>query len=183
MPCGLREGETERSGGATERSPQGGTRSGTGVFKFCLLLVRRFPTENSHRNIVGTTQIAFHLLLKIGKCVGVQIVIEALLIVPVTSLNLSIVPRSFRTNELVLYLVVSTKNIKGMYTFGLGKVGKLRTVIHLISCSVCAFGCGVWGRCDLGINDSFVPSYALFHLIREAFETLYFLQTYEISRV
>ena len=60
-----------------------------------------------------------------------QIVIEALLIVPVTSLNLSVVPRSSRTNKLVFYLVVSTESIKKMYAFGLGKVGKLRAVIRL----------------------------------------------------
>ena len=40
---------------------------GAGVFEFRLLLVRRFPTEHSHRNIVRTTQITLHLLLKIVK--------------------------------------------------------------------------------------------------------------------
>ena len=40
---------------------------GTGVFEFCLLLVRRFPTENSHGNGVRTVQITLHLLLKISE--------------------------------------------------------------------------------------------------------------------
>ena len=40
---------------------------GTGVFEFRLLLVRRFPAENRHGNIVRTTQITLHLLLKIVK--------------------------------------------------------------------------------------------------------------------
>ena len=40
---------------------------GAGVFEFRLLLVRRFPAEHSHRNIVRTTQITLHLLLKIVK--------------------------------------------------------------------------------------------------------------------
>ena len=36
--------------------------------------------------------------------------------------------------------------------------------------SVCAFGCGVFGRCDFGSSDSRVPSYSLFHRISDAFE-------------
>ena len=52
---------------------------------------------------------------------------------------------------------------------------KLR--IHVSSSSVCAFWCGVFGRCDFDSSDSRVPSYCLFHRISDAFEMWYLRHT------
>ena len=47
------------------------------------------------------------------------------------SLNLTVVPRSSRANELVFNLVVVTKHIKRMNTFGIEEMGKFCTIIRL----------------------------------------------------
>ena len=101
------------------------------VFKVGLLLVRRFPAKNSHGNAIGTAQITLHLLLKIGEGVETQIIVKAFLIVSVASLDLSVMPRGSRTNELVLNLVACTEYVKRMYALGFCKVGKFHTVIGL----------------------------------------------------
>ena len=71
--CRRKEGQAP-SGGC-----KSGARSGAGVFEFGLLLVRRFPSEYSHGNIVRTTQITFHLFLKISEGIEDQVVVETLL--------------------------------------------------------------------------------------------------------
>ena len=58
-------------------------------------------------------------------------VVESLLIVSVASLDLAIVPRCSRTNELVLDLAAITEYVKRMYALGSDKVSKFRTVIGL----------------------------------------------------
>ena len=59
----------QAEGGAKPRveTAKAARELGAGVFEFRLFLVWRFPTENSHRNIVRTAQIALHLLLKISE--------------------------------------------------------------------------------------------------------------------
>ena len=104
---------------------------GTGVFKFCLLLVRRFPTENSHGNTVRTAQITLHLLLEICKGVKTKIIVETFLIVSVASLDLAVVPRGSRTNELMLDPVTVTEHIKRMNTLSIEEMSKLRAIIRL----------------------------------------------------
>ena len=42
--------------------------------------------------------------------------------------------------------------------------------------SVCALGCGVCGLCDFGVSDPLLPSYCLFHFIRDAFDIWYLRQ-------
>ena len=105
--------------------------SGAGVFKFCLLLIRRFPAENRHRDGVRTTQIPLHLLLKIGKGIEAQMVIEAFLIVSVTSFDFAIMPRSPGTNKLMLDLVTVTEHVKWMNTFCVEEMSKFCTIIRL----------------------------------------------------
>ena len=99
-------------------APSGGrkvvARSCASAFKLFLLLVWRFPTENSHGNAVRTAQIPSHLLLQIEKGIEAQMVVEPFLIVSVASLDLSVMPRRSRTNQLVLDLVAITEYIKRM---------------------------------------------------------------------
>ena len=104
---------------------------GAGVFEFRLLLVRRFPTEYSHGNVVRTTQITFHLFLKISEGIEAQVVVETLLIVSVASLDFSIMPRCSGANELVLDLVVITEHIEGMSSLCIREVCKFSAVVRL----------------------------------------------------
>ena len=104
---------------------------GAGVFEFRLLLVRRFPAENRHRNIVRTAQITLHLLLEICKRVKAKIIVEAFLIISVASLNFSIMPRCSWTNKLMLDLVTVTEHIQRMNTLSIEEMSKLRTIIRL----------------------------------------------------
>ena len=104
---------------------------GAGVFEFCLLLIWGFPAENGHSNTVRTAQIALHLLLKISERIEAQIVVEAFLIVSVASLNFAIVPRSSRTNKLMLNFVMVTEHVKRMNTFGVEEMSKFRTIVGL----------------------------------------------------
>ena len=94
----LNDFAVERRGEAPSGDCKSGAESSAGVFQFQLLLVRRFPAEDSHRNAVRTAQIALHLGLKISEGIEFQVVVEAFLVVSVASLNLSVVPRSPRTN-------------------------------------------------------------------------------------
>ena len=123
----------QSEGGAKPRveTAKAARNLGTGVFKFCMLLVGRFPTENSHRNAVRTAQITFHLLLKICKRVETQMVVEALLIISVASLDLAIVPWCSRTNELVFNLVAVTKHIKRMNALGIEEMSKFCAIVRL----------------------------------------------------
>ena len=131
--------------------------SGAGVFKFCLLLIRRFPAENRHRDGVRTTQIPLHLLLKIGKGIEAQMVIEAFLIVSVASLDLAVVPRSSRTYEFVLNLVVITEHVKWMHSLGFSEMGKFHTVICLNNLwSVSKKDNGTFYKVDSGIAAVFL---------------------------
>ncbi len=50
---------------------------------------------------------------------------------------------------------------------------RMMFLIQVNSCSVCALGCGVKGRCELSRKDSLVPSNRLFQRIREALDILY----------
>ena len=104
---------------------------GAGAFELRLLLVGRLPAENRHRNAVGTAQITLHLLLQIGKRIEAQIVVETLLVISVTSLDLTVVPRRSWTDQLVLDLVVSAEYVKRMCALGFGKMGKFSTIVRL----------------------------------------------------
>lgn len=94
-------------------------------------LVWRFPAGNSHRNIVRTAQITLHLLLKVFKRIEAQIVVETLLIISMTSLYLSVMPWSPRTDKLMLDFSVIAKHIKWMNTLGIDEMSKFRTIISL----------------------------------------------------
>ena len=123
----------QAEGGAKprEETAKSGARSDTCIFKFNLLLVGRFPTENSHRNTIRATQITLHLLLKISKGVETQIIVKAFLIVSVASLDLAVMPRRSRTDKLMLNLVVSAEHVKRMCTLGFGEMGKFCSVVSL----------------------------------------------------
>ncbi len=71
-------------------------------------------------------QITLHLLLQIGKGIEAQVVIEALLIVSVTSLNLAVMPRCSWPENMVENMIAFAKHIKRMYTLRL--------------CRMCEFG-------------------------------------------
>ena len=58
-------------------------------------------------------------------------VVEALLIVSVASLNLPVVPRRSGTNELMFDLVTSAEHVKRVSAFSFGKMGEFCTVIRL----------------------------------------------------
>ena len=58
-------------------------------------------------------------------------VVETFLVVSVTSLDFAVMPRRSRTNELVLNIVLSTKNIKRMCTLCSNKMCKFCTVVSL----------------------------------------------------
>jgi len=116
-------------------APSGGckvvARSSARAFKLFLLLVRRFPTENGHGNAVRTAQIPSHLLLQIEEGIEAQMVVEPFLIVSVASLDLSVMPRRSRTNQLVLDLVTVTEYVKRMRALGIEEVSKFRAVVGL----------------------------------------------------
>ena len=59
--------QSERGAKPRVETAKAARESSAGVFELRLFLVRRFPTKYSHGNIVRTTQITLHLLLKISK--------------------------------------------------------------------------------------------------------------------
>ena len=69
--------------------------------------------------------------MKIGKRIEAQMVIEAFLIVSVTSFDFAIMPRSPGTNKLMLDLVVSAEQVKGMYSLGFGEMSKFHAIVGL----------------------------------------------------
>lgn len=121
----------ERRGEAPSGDCKVGAGSSTGVFELLVLLVRGQPVEDSHRNTVRATQITLHLFLQIMERIETQMVIEALLIASVASLDLSVVPRRSGANELVLDLIVIAEYVKGMGALCTNKVGKFRSVVRL----------------------------------------------------
>ena len=107
-----------RRGEAPSGDCKSGAGSRAGVFQFRLLLIGGLPPKNRHRDSVRTAQITLHLLLKIRKRIETQIVVKPFLVVSVTSLDLSIMPRGSRTDQFVLDLVVITEHVKRMDTIG-----------------------------------------------------------------
>ena len=69
--------------------------------------------------------------LKISEGIEFQVVVETFLVVSVASLNLSVVPRSSRANELMLDVVSIAEHIKRMNTLSIEEMGELRAVIGL----------------------------------------------------
>ena len=120
-----------RRGEAPSGDCKVGARSGRGSLQNQLHLVGRLPAEHSHRDTVGATQITLHLSLKIIERIEFQVVVEAFLVVSVASLNLSVVPRSPRTNELMLDMVSVAEHIKRMNPLGIEEMGELRAVVGL----------------------------------------------------
>lgn len=58
-------------------------------------------------------------------------VVKTLLVIPVTALNLTVMPRRFRSYQLVFYVVMTTEFIKDMHPFGLFRICKFSAVIGL----------------------------------------------------
>jgi hypothetical protein len=123
--------QSKKRGEGPNGDCKSGAVSGVGAFQFGLLLVRRFPTENSHRNVVCTPQIPFHLLSQIAERVKPPIIVKAFLIVSMASLDLAIMPRCSRTNELVFYMVLITEKIKRMNAFCFYKMREFCAVVGL----------------------------------------------------
>ena len=88
--------------------------------KLALLLIRAFPTENCHRDVVGTIQISFHLLLQVVERIKLQIIVEAFLVVAMTSFYFSVVPRCPRPDQLVRNVVFIAEYIQRMNTVCFG---------------------------------------------------------------
>ena len=122
---------SRKEGRSPEWRLQSRARSGRRSLQIQLHLVGRLPPEHGHRNIVGAAQIALHLSLKIRERIEFQVVVETFLVISVAPLNLSIVPRSPRTNELMLDMVSVAEHIERMNTLGIEEMGKLRAVIGL----------------------------------------------------
>ena len=91
----------------------------------------RFPSENSHRNIIRTLQIAFHLDLEVIKGVKREEVVETFLIITMTTLDFSVMPRSARSDELVVDVKLVQKYIKRMNSVCFLSVSKLAAIIGL----------------------------------------------------
>ena len=51
-------------------------------------------------------------------------IVKAFLIVSMASLDLTVMPRRSRTDKFVLNLIMGAEYVKGMRTFGLGKMRK-----------------------------------------------------------
>ena len=64
---------------------------------------RREKAQRPHRAIIGSSLVRSELRTKIGERIKSVRVIEALLILSVTPLNLAVVPRSVGPNKLVPY--------------------------------------------------------------------------------
>ena len=64
---------------------------------------RREKVQRPHRAIIGSSLVRSELRTKIGERIKSVRVVEAFLILSVTSLNLAVVPRSVGTNKLVPY--------------------------------------------------------------------------------
>ena len=58
-------------------------------------------------------------------------VVKPFLIVSVTPLDLSVMPRGSRTDKLMLDLVVSAEQVKGMYSLGFGEMSKFHAIVGL----------------------------------------------------
>lgn len=71
------------------------------------------------------------MFLQVCKGIESQIVVKSLLIVPVASLDLAVVPRRSWSDQLMLDLVMVTEYIKGMYALGFGEMGKFCSVVGL----------------------------------------------------
>ena len=92
------------------------------------LLYRRHPAENSHRDIIRSAHISVHLLLQIHERVEAEEVVKPLLIIPVTTFYLAVVPGSPGPDQLMLYPDFFTKDIKGMGAsifFGVCELGSV----------------------------------------------------------
>ena len=69
--------------------------------------------------------------MKIRKRIETQIVVKPFLVVSVTSLDLSVMPRGSRTDQFVLDLVVITEHVKRMDTIGFLEMGELHAIVGL----------------------------------------------------
>ena len=93
--------QTEGGAKPREETAKAARGSGAGVLKFLMLLIGRLPTKYSHWNTVRTAQITLHLLLKISKGVKAKIIVEAFLVISVTPLDFSIMPRCSWSDKFV----------------------------------------------------------------------------------
>ena len=142
---------SRKEGRSPEWRLQSRARSGRGSLQIQLHLVGRLPAEHSHRDTVGAAQIALHLSLKISEGIEFQVVVEAFLVVSVASLNLSVVPRSPWTNELMLDMVLVAEHIERMNPLCIEEMGELRAVIGLNGFgSITEKGYGTLDKIDCG---------------------------------
>ena len=85
------------------------------------LLDRRQPftfavpaLQRADRDIIRSSEICFHLLLKVHEWIELEILIEALVVVPVRTFHFSVMPGSPGLYQLMLDTVPFTKCIQGM---------------------------------------------------------------------
>ena len=100
-------------------------------FHFPLLLIGRFPSKNSHRNVIGAIQIPLHLDLQIFVGVKTKVIVESFLIVAVTTLHFAIVPRCSRANKLMGNMQFCAQAVKRMNALCFFRMGKLSAIVCL----------------------------------------------------
>lgn len=88
-------------------------------------LERRPPPQRCHRDVVGPAKVALRLGLQVKIRVKAHEVIETLLVVTVTPLDLSVMPGGTGMDPLVLDARLMTEDIQRMNTVRLLKVVKV----------------------------------------------------------
>ena len=94
-------------------------------------LIRTFPSENRHGNVVGTVQIPLHLRLQVREGIEAQIIVKPFLVVPMTPFHFSVMPRCPRSDQFVPDAVSVSKHIQGVDAACFSRMRKLPAVICL----------------------------------------------------
>ena len=126
----------EREGGAkrrNDRTKPAGRRveERSSPAKVLLNLIRTFPSENRHGNVVGTVQIPLHLRLQVREGIEAQIIVKPFLVVPMTPFHFSVMPRCPRSDQFVPDAVSVAKHIQGVDAACFRRMRKLPAVICL----------------------------------------------------